>query len=308
MKLRYTLLFAFLLLIGSGVVLAQTPVDSLHSHIAATAEVADHAAAHGGEGGGIGQVLVDLLVEHFVDGDEFSLFGYTVHLPDVHIGSMALVTKHQVWWVIACLWTLLFAWIAGRQKTEVPTGLRNAFEAVAVFIRDEILRPNLHGRADAFLPFFLTLFTSIFISNCLGLMPWGSTATANVNVTAGLSICSLGLMVGMGVKEQGLMAFLHEFAPPGVPGWMLPLMVVVEIVSFFVKPFALTIRLFANMLAGHAVLAVMFGLIVSPLFAVPSIAVATFVTLLEVLVALIQAYIFIMLTAVFMGLTMHPAH
>jgi len=115
-------------------------------------------------------------------------------------------------------------------------------------------------------------------------------------------------VIGMGVRACGLFGFLKQFTPPGVPLWLMPLMVVVEIVSFFIRPFALTIRLFANMLAGHAVIAVLFGLIVAPLFAIPSIAVATAVTMLELLVALIQAYIFSMLTAVFVGLAVHPLH
>jgi len=290
MKLRFFLLIAFLLLFGIATGHAQTP------------------AAHEGGSMSIGDKLVELLSEHLVDAHEFQFFGLTVHLPTIKIGPFEFVTKHQVWWVIAMLLVLLVVRLASRQKATVPTGMRNAFEAIAVFIRDEILRPNLGGYADAFLPYFLTLFTCILFSNLLGLLPWGSSATGNVNVTAGLALCSLGLMVGMGIKQQGLSKFLHVFAPPGVPMWLMPLMIIVEIVSFMIRPFALTIRLFANMLAGHAVVAVLFGLIVTPLFAVPSIAVAIGVTFLEILVALIQSYIFIMLTAVFMGLTMHPSH
>lgn len=198
--------------------------------------------------------------------------------------------------------------LAGRQRKIVPSGMRNALEVLVLFMRDEILRPNLHEAADRWLPYHLSLFTCILFSNILGLLPWGSTATGNVNVTAGLALCSLGLMVGMGIRQNGLMGFLAVFTPPGVPLWLMPLMVVVEIASFLIRPFALTIRLFANMLAGHAVFFVLLGLIVTPLFAVPSIAVAAAVFLLELLVALIQAYIFTILTAVFVGLTMHPAH
>ncbi|HEY3295910.1 MAG TPA: F0F1 ATP synthase subunit A [bacterium] len=302
MKLRHTLLFAFLLLFGLVTAHAQ-------SHAEAPASAHETAAAaHEGGQMSIGDKLVELLSEHLVDAHEFQFFGMTVHLPEFKIGPFVFITKHQVWWVIACLLVLLVARIAGRQRTAVPTGLRNALEVIAVFLRDEVLRPNLHDRADAFLPYFLTLFTAILFSNLLGLLPWGSSATGNVNVTAGLALCSLGLMIGMGIRQQGFANFLHVFAPPGVPAWLMPLMVVVEIVSFLIRPFALTIRLFANMLAGHAVVAVLFGLIVAPLFAFPSIAVATGVTLLEILVALIQSYIFVMLTAVFMGLTMHPSH
>jgi F-type H+-transporting ATPase subunit a len=230
MKLRHLFLFAFLCLFGVGAAWAEAPAG--HGE-----------AAHEGGQMSIGDKLVEILSEHLVDAHEFHFFGFTVHLPEFHIGPMVFITKHQVWWVIACLLVLLVARIAGRQKTQVPTGLRNALEVIAVFLRDDVLRPNLHDRADAFLPYFMTLFTSILFSNLLGLFPWGSSATGNVNVTAGLALCSLGLMIGMGIKQNGLIAFLHVFAPPGVPGWLMPLMVVVEIVSFMIRPFALTVSL-----------------------------------------------------------------
>jgi F-type H+-transporting ATPase subunit a len=256
--------------------------------------------------GGIGATLVETLEHHLVDSHEIELFGYEVHLPEFQIGPMSFVTKHQVWWIVAMLIVFLLAWRAGKQTTAVPTGMRNVFEILATFIRDEVLRPNLHDKADAFLPYFLTLFTCILFSNLLGLLPWGSSATGNIGTTAGLAICTLGLMAGMGIKENGIAGFLHSFAPPGVPGWLMPLIIIVEIASFFIRPFALTIRLFANMLAGHAVIAVLLGLIVTPLFALPSVAVATGVMVLEIVVALIQAYIFTMLSAVFVGLAVHP--
>jgi F-type H+-transporting ATPase subunit a len=267
---------------------------------------APHGAEHGG--GGIGETLVEILSHHLVDAETIEFFGFTIHLPTVHVGPFRLITKHQVWWVIAMLLVFLTVRLAGRQKSDVPSGLRNALEVLIVFIRDEVVGPNLLGRTEAFLPYFLSLFTCILFSNLLGLLPWGSSATGNVNVTAGLALCTLGLMIGMGIRENGLIGFLRIFTPPGVPLWLMPLMVVVEIVSFMIRPFALTIRLFANMLAGHAVIAVLLGLIVAPILAIPSIGIATAVTFLEILVALIQSYIFIMLTAVFVGLTMHPVH
>jgi F-type H+-transporting ATPase subunit a len=265
-------------------------------------------AAHGERSEGMGAVIVEVLEHHLVDSDQFEIFGFEIKLPTTRVGPFWLFTKHQVWWLIAMLLAFVVIRLAGRQTTVVPSGVRNALEVIAVFIRDEILRPNLHGYADRLLPYFLTLFTCILFSNLLGLLPWGSSATGNISVTAGLALCSLGLIVGMGVRENGVSGFLQVFTPPGVPLWLMPLMVVVEIASFFIRPFALTIRLFANMLAGHAVVAVLFGLIVAPLFAVPSLAVAVGVTMLEILVALIQSYIFVILTAVFVGITMHPAH
>jgi F-type H+-transporting ATPase subunit a len=270
------------------------------------APTATHGEQHGDED--IGAILVEILTHHFVDSDHFEIFGFEVHLPTFYLGSMRLVTTHQVWWVIAMLLVLVTVALAGRQKSDVPSGLRNALEVLIVFVRDEVVGPNLHGRTEAFMPYFLSLFTCILFSNVLGLLPWGTTSTGNINVTAGLSLCTLGLMIGMGIRQNGLMGFLSVFTPPGVPLWMMPLMVIVEIVSFMIRPFALTIRLFANMLAGHAVIAVVLGLIVAPILSIPSVGVAAAVTLLEILVAFIQAYIFIMLTAVFVGLTMHPVH
>lgn len=257
---------------------------------------------------GVGESLVEILSHHLMDAEEFDLFGLTIHLPTVHIGDMRFITKHQVWWVIAMLLVFLVVGLAARQKTAVPTGFRNVLEVLVVFVRDEVVRPNLHGLTETFLPYFLTLFTCILFSNLLGLLPWGSTATGNVNVTAGLALCTLLLMIGMGIRENGVIGFLREFTPPGVPLWLMPLIVIVEIASFLIRPFALTIRLFANMFAGHAVYFVLLGLILSLLFVLPAVAVAAGVFLLEIIVALIQSYIFIMLTAVFIGLTMHPAH
>lgn len=276
------------------------------THVAA-GETA-HAETHEG---GIGTTLVHILAHHLMDAEEIELFGLTIHLPTVKVGELRFITKHQVWWVIAGLLVFLTVSLAARQKSTVPTGMRNALEVLITFIRDEVLHPNLHGKTDAFLPYFLTLFTSILFANLLGLLPWGSSATGNVNVTAGLAICTLLLMIGMGIKENGIGGFLHSFAPPGVPLWLMPLIIIIEIVSFMIRPFALTIRLFANMLAGHAVIAVLLGLIgliVAVWVAPIPIAVSVGVMLLEIVVALIQAYIFTMLTAVFVGLTMHPAH
>ncbi len=265
---------------------------------------------HGGhEEGGLGTTLVHILEHHLVDSDHMEFFGAEIHLPTFRFGEYEFtLTKHRVWWLIALTLMGLLVWMAARQKTDVPSGFRNALEGLIVFVRNEVVKPNLHEKTDAFMPYFMTLFTGILFSNLLGLLPWGSSATGNVNVTAGLALCTLSLMVGMGVKVNGLGGFLHSFAPPGVPGWLMPLMIIIEIVSFLIRPFALTIRLFANMLAGHAVLAVLLGLIVSLMFAAPAIAVAVGVFMLEIIVALIQSYIFIMLTATFMGLTMHPSH
>ena len=305
MKFARTLFLALCLALVAVAVAREDHKAQPHDPHAAAAKTAEHEKHEEG----LGATLVEILEHHLVDSDHMELFGYAIHLPTFEIaGYKFTLTKHRLWWLIALTLMGLLVWSAARQKTAVPTGLRNMLESLITFVRNEVVKPNLHDKTDAFMPYFMTLFTGILFSNLLGLFPWGSSATGNVNVTAGLALCTLSLMVGMGVKENGLGGFLHHFAPPGVPGWLMPLMIIIEIVSFLIRPFALTIRLFANMLAGHAVLAVLLGLIVSIVFAPPAILVAVGVFMLEIIVALIQSYIFIMLTATFMGLTMHPSH
>jgi F-type H+-transporting ATPase subunit a len=273
-----------------------------------SAEQAGEQTGHEGDGS-LGGTLVKILEHHLLDKQHMELFGVGIQLPTIHIGSFEYkITVHRLWWLIAMMIVFILVVIAARQKSDVPSGLRNVFEVLILFIRDEVVKPNMGVMTDKFMPYFLTLFTAILFSNLLGLMPWGVTATGNVNVTAGLALCTLAMMVGMGVKENGIGGFLSQFSPPGVPGWLLPILIPIEIVSFFIRPFALTIRLFANMLAGHAVYFVLLGLILSLAFAIPALAVAVGVFILEIVVSLIQAYIFTMLTAVFTGMSMHPSH
>ncbi len=310
MQFRSAVILVVCALFGATLLYANIPSNP-DPRLRTTQSIVDSAhtqTAHGEEKheGGIGPTLVHILEHHLVDSREIDVFGYTIHLPEFEIAGMHFLMKHQLWWIISLTLVFFLVWSAARQKGEVPSGFRNALEVLAVFVREEVLKPNLHEKTDKFLPYFLTLFTAILVSNLLGLLPWGSSATGNIATTAGLALCTLGLMAGMGIKENGIGGFLHGFAPPGVPMWLMPLIIIVEVASFFIRPFALTIRLFANMLAGHAVIAVLLGLIVTPLFAIPSIAVATGVMALEIIVALIQAYIFIMLSAVFVGLAIHP--
>ncbi|MBU1919728.1 F0F1 ATP synthase subunit A [bacterium] len=306
-----TYLSLVIVLIITLISVPQTLSAEEQGHEAHSEQAAEQNKEHDGHGGdeSLGGTLVGILEHHLLDSQHLDLFGLSIHLPTIQIGSFEYrLTVHRVWWVFAMMIVFILAIIAARQKSEVPTGLRNMFEALILFVRDEVVKPNLGSMTDKFMPYFLTLFTAILFSNLLGLMPWGVTSTGNVNVTAGLALCTLAMMIGMGVKENGVGGFLSQFSPPGVPGWLLPILIPIEIVSFFIRPFALTIRLFANMLAGHAVYFVLLGLILSLAFAVPALAVAAGVFILEIVVSLIQAYIFIMLTAVFTGLTMHPAH
>ena len=214
-------------------------------------------------------------------------------------------------WVAAAFLVLVLT-ITTRRRRLIPSGFGNMVEAVVVFIRDEIAIPNIGAHeAGRFLPYLLTIFFFIITCNLMGLIPYGATATGNINVTAGLAICSFGVIQLGGILHNGLYGYFRGLIPHGLPLWLLPIMIPIEIVGLFTKPFALCIRLFANMTAGHVVILALFGLI----FILGTVAVAPvsilfvlFVDLLEIFVALIQAYIFTLLSAVFIGLAIHQEH
>ncbi len=168
-----------------------------------------------------------------------------------------------------------------------------------------------------FLPYFLFLFFFIAFMNLLGLVPYGATATASIFVTGAMAFTTLCFMLGAGMMEQGPAQFWKSLIPHGMPAWLVPLMFVVELIGLFVKPFALMIRLFANMLAGHLVVLSFMGLIfffaqslheVAYAVAVPATALAVFIMIIEGFVALLQAYIFTYLSILFVGMCMHPEH
>jgi F-type H+-transporting ATPase subunit a len=201
---------------------------------------------------------------------------------------------------------------AGRQAgSSAPTGWTNVFEIFIVYIRDEIVRPNLGEVGDKYLSYFLTLFFFILFCNLLGLVPFGATATGNIAVTAAMALTTFLMINIAGVRELGFLHYMQTYIPPGLPFWLVPLMFVIEILGLFTKSFALCIRLFANMIAGHIVILAFLGLIFifkSLLIAPISVAAAVGLGLLELFVAFLQAYVFTLLTAVFVGGAVNPQH
>lgn len=225
------------------------------------------------------------------------------------------ITRHLLFAVLAgLLLCLLFIPMARKYKrgigrTEAPRGTtQNLLELLVLYIRDEVARPALGTKADKYLPYLLTIFFFILACNLFGLIPFGATATANVSVTAALALFTFVITQVAGTKDY----WLHVFNPPGIPWFVKPIMVPIEIMGLFIKPFALCIRLFANMTAGHLVILNLIGLIfaIGALFgevagfgtAVPSIALTLFIYGLEMLVAFIQAYVFTILSALFIGM------
>lgn len=251
------------------------------------------------------------IMHHILDSHE--LFG-VIPLPQIHLFGIDLsITQHVVFmWIALVILTVVFTVVSrSYSKSLVPRGVTNFFEVLVVFVRDEIAKPTIQKGYEKFLPYLLTVFFFILVCNFLGMVPFGATATSNISVTATLAIISFFVIQIGGVMKNGLFGYFKGLIPHGVPFWLLPIMFVVELLGLFTKPFALAIRLFANMTAGHIVILALIGLIfiLKTLYVAPvSVAFALFIYLLEVLVALIQAYIFTMLSSLFIGMAVHQEH
>lgn len=229
------------------------------------------------------------------------------------------LTKNVIQMMIAvALMLLIFLSVARNYKMygsgKAPRGLTSVVEVIVIFIRDGVAKPMLGERANRYLPFLLTVFFFIWINNLLGLIPGSANVTGNIAVTATLAGITFILMM-VGSRKH---FWSHMVAPPGVPVAVLPILIPIEFLSnLIVKPVALMIRLFANMLAGHLIvlsfMAIIFIFAGKSLGAglgasVFSVAFTIFIYMLELLVAALQAYIFTILSALFIGETGHVAH
>ena len=201
----------------------------------------------------------------------------------------------------------------GHGVTTAPKGKQNLVEVLVIFIRDEVAKPNLGHKANQYLPYLLTVFFFILINNLIGLIPGTANVTGNIAFTIVLGLISFVVIMFSSNKHY----WGHIFNPPGVPGFVKPILVLVEFLSVFIKPFALIIRLFANMVAGHIIIICLISLIfifgeinsaigwgASPV----SIAFTIFIYFIEILVAFLQAFIFTVLTAVFVGQAFEGEH
>jgi F-type H+-transporting ATPase subunit a len=234
----------------------------------------------------------------------------------IALGPLKLpISKHLLMMGITSLILLVVFPFLIRSRSKVLAPFRAMIEMTVLFLRDEVVVPNMGHKGAAYTGYFSTLFFFILIMNLLGLVPYGASATGNLAVTAGLALTTFALINFSGIKEQGLIGYFAHLVPKGVPGWLYPLMFPIEVMGIFIKTFALCIRLFANMIAGHIVILVFicfififgaygaaFGFLVAPI----SIGLVLFTLLLELLVAFLQAYIFVTLTAIFTGAAMHP--
>ncbi|WKK78828.2 F0F1 ATP synthase subunit A [Marivirga arenosa] len=223
------------------------------------------------------------------------------------------ITKNVVGMLLASLLIFLgFNSLArGYHKRAIPKGVGRILEPLVIYVRDEIARPNIGPKYEKFIPYLLTVFFYIWILNLLGLTPLGFNVTGNIAITVGLALITFVVTQFSGNKNY----WKHIFWMPGVPVVMKIILMPIEVLGMFTKPFALLIRLFANITAGHVVVMSLIALIITMraqfgIVASSSISfgLAFFITLIELLVAFLQAYIFTMLSALFIGMAVEEHH
>src|SRR3954471_19960701 len=250
------------------------------------------------------------------------------HLPrwePIHVGGLTIdmsPTKHLVYMLLAAVLVTLVFTLSARSihaaqvRGRPSKGFSGAMEATALYIRQEVILPNVGHHGEGYAPYLLTLFFFILAMNLLGLLPWGATATSNIAVTAALALVAFLVIEVTGMRALGFKGYMKTifYLPPGLPGGvggsllkvlLLVVMTPTEIIGKLAKPFALAVRLFANMTSGHVLVLALLGLTFlfqSYYVGIGASLLATGVMLLELFVAFLQAFVFTLLTAVFIGL------
>ena len=289
----------------------------------------------------------EVIIEHVANS---SLDHPIFELPTV-LGINFSVTKHVLMlWIVAVLLFVLITWSTRKylkQDRPIPTGFMNALEAVVQFIRDSIVLPNVGKKfVNTWTPLVLTFFFFIVTANAFGLIPifevlgvvdrfilhtdhesilnrvlhGGATATGNYNVTAALALITFLAIIVAGTKAHGFIKHWKNVVPSGLAWPVYIILIPIELMGMLVKPFALTMRLAANMMGGHiAILAILsFVFIFSEMFQsvlagvgvglVVSLPLVVGVSALEIIIVLVQAYVFTLLTAVFIGMAINVHH
>ena len=306
------------------------------------AEATQRAAEAASEGFNAGEVIIEHVANSGLDHP-------LIHLPTIG-GIDFSVTKHvfMLWMVALLVFVVITLTVRRylRQDRPVPTGFMNALESIVEFIRDTVVAPSVGPKwTNAWTPLLLTLFIFILVANGIGMVPifellalanhWvfgfgeesfygsllhgGATATSNYNVTAALAVVSFFAIIVAGSKVHGAVGHWKNLVPHGVSPVLAVALIPIEILGMLVRPFALTMRLAANMTGGHiAILAIlsfvfifaemagqMVGMSIGLAFSVP---LAVAISALEIIVILVQAYVFTLLTAVFIGMAIHAHH
>jgi F-type H+-transporting ATPase subunit a len=276
--------------------------------------------------------LGEILMHHTADAHELDFSPFiTIPLPqwpDIHLGPLTVnlsPTKHVVYMAVAALLVFMTMWLAGRSlqrqraHENAPKGFANAIEALALWVRNDIAIASIGPTGVKFAPYIMSLFFFLLYCNLFGLLPWGATPMGNVAVTGAMAFLSMILIEVGGMLKLGFRSYMRTIFPPidGVGRFgalaLSVAMAPIEIMGKLVKPFALCIRLFGNMTAGHFVILALFGLIF--LFGnielwrygigLASAALVLGVMALEIIVAFVQAYVFTLITAVLIGINQH---
>ena len=311
-------------------------VDYHNSHPSSSDGHVDH---HGGHGAHPEKVTGEVIMHHIQDNKVFEIFNpfnplhpFMVSLSttwkdiypkfskwfgwkltgqgSIDDENQLFLTKQSIMMLLASLVIILFFTIGYKKNKKVQSGFGNLLEVFVVFIRDEVVYPNMgEKQGRRFLPLILTLFFFIVTLNLMGLVPGSSTATASFSVTVGLALITFFTYVLFGNKDF----WKHIFATPGVPVWLLPIMIPVELIGLITKPFALSVRLLANMNAGHIIILAFLGIIInvkSYWVALGSVPMALAINMLEIFVAFLQGYIFSLLSSIFIGMAVveHEHH
>lgn len=309
----------------AAVVLAAAPLraqDHAATPAAVTAEPVQHDAPAAEHGAG----PVDIITPHITNSDHMELpywkfpFWVEVALPHwkpITVGGVEIdlsPTKHVVMLLFgsALLFTLMVLAAGSLRRARAagvaPKGAPNAIEAMILYIRDEVILPNVGHHGEGFVPYLLTAFFFILTLNLLGLVPYGSTATGNISVTATLAIMTFLTVEIAGIRANGLgylrtIFYWNNDVPVAMRPLLFLIMSPVEMIGKITKPVALAIRLFANMTAGHIVVLAFMGLIFSfgSIISGAPFIMAVLVMVLELFVAFLQAFIFTLLSSVFIG-------
>jgi F-type H+-transporting ATPase subunit a len=232
----------------------------------------------------------------------FSILGIDINLS---------ISRHVLMMLIAAGLLILMGILVRRKLALIPKGFASVIESFVLFVRDELAKPTMGEHASrTYTPFLCTTFFFILTMNLMGLLPYCATPTGNISVTAGLAFMAFLTIQFAGMRKMGVFGYFGHLVPHGVPWWLAPVMVVVELMGIFAKPFALCVRLFANMIAGHVVILSLIGLIfVIGIYVFPVVlGFALFMYILEIFVAFLQAYIFTILTSLFIGLFVAGEH
>jgi F-type H+-transporting ATPase subunit a len=228
-------------------------------------------------------------------------------------GTEIVFSQSSLYMFAAVALITLLTLFATRQRSLVPGRIQSLVEMSYEFIASTV-RSSAGEEGMRFFPFVFSLFMFVLVLNLFGMIPYGFTVTSHIIITFALAALVIGTVIVYGFMKHGT-HFLGLFVPSGVPGWLMPLLVVIEVISFISRPISLSVRLFANMLAGHIALKIFAGFvavllsagawgILSPL----PLALAVALTALEVLVAVLQAYVFATLTAIYLNDALHPGH